>query len=258
VDETSAEERATDRRWAEHEERQKERERSRDKVIKKKLDDKEAIERWAYQDRRSKRMLIKSKQKEEETRVEHWDSVEGKALVAAKKRAQRASGQEGHAEGDGDEDDGDPDDADEDPDGASSLGQNFETFNFTDGQGGEFQAKRWSDMAPRACDTWRDGPHKHVGGANASIHKAVWIQTHGNATVAQHKMVLEMKSNGVRQGAAFKKLGKGREYCLPARDGLVYLSTRELIVSTLNNQLQTLNHNHHTLGSKPLNTYLRS
>jgi hypothetical protein len=28
----------------------------------------------------------------------------------------------------------------------------------------------------------QDGPYKHMGGANATIHKAVWIQTHGNAT----------------------------------------------------------------------------
>jgi len=46
-----------------------------------------------------------------------------------------------------------------------------ETFNFTGGVGGEFRTKQWSDAAPRACDTWSDGPYKHVGGANASIHK---------------------------------------------------------------------------------------
>ena len=35
------------------------------------------------------------------------------------------------------------------------LGTKYETFNFTEGQGGEFRAARWSDAAPRACDTWR-------------------------------------------------------------------------------------------------------
>ena len=29
-----------------------------------------------------------------------------------------------------------------------------------------------------------------MGGANATINKAVWIQTHGNATAAQHKIAL--------------------------------------------------------------------
>ena len=40
-------------------------------------------------------MLIKAKQKEEVSRTEHWDSVEGKALVAAKKRAKAAAGDGG-------------------------------------------------------------------------------------------------------------------------------------------------------------------
>ena len=40
----------------------------------------------------------------------------------------------------------------------------------------------------------------------------MWIQTHGNTTAAQHKIMLEMKSNGVRQGAAFRKVGKINRY----------------------------------------------
>jgi hypothetical protein len=40
------EEQRAERRWAGHEERQRERERTRDKSAKKKLEDKEAVERW--------------------------------------------------------------------------------------------------------------------------------------------------------------------------------------------------------------------
>jgi hypothetical protein len=60
-------------------------------------------------------MLIKAKQKEEVTRTEHWDSVEGKALVAAKKRAKVAAGEGGGGGGgEGDEGTGgDPDDEDD-------------------------------------------------------------------------------------------------------------------------------------------------
>ena len=208
------EERAA-RRWAEHEERQRAREEARAKVAKDKAEKKEAVERWAYQERRNKRMLIKAKQKEEVTRTEHWDSVEGKALAAAKKRAKAAAGEGGGggdgAEG-GEENDGDVSEEDADDDLRGGGGQRYETFNFTNGVGGEFRAATWSDAAPRACDTWSDGPYKHMGGANATIHKAVWIQTHGNATAAQHKIALEMRANGVRQGAAFRKLGRTERY----------------------------------------------
>ena len=40
----------------------------------------------------------------------------------------------------------------------------YETFNFTEGQGGEFRAARWSDAAPRACDTWQGSSVVHPVG----------------------------------------------------------------------------------------------
>ena len=96
--------------------------------------------------------------------------MEGKALVAAKKRAQAAAGGRGGG-GSGEGDEGDDAEPDEDEEDDRSGASNVETFNFTGGVGGEFRPTQWSDAAPRACDTWSDGPYKHVGGANASIHK---------------------------------------------------------------------------------------
>ena len=70
-------------------------------------------------------MLIKAKQKEEVSRTEHWDSVEGKALAAAKKRAKIAAGDGGGGEDgeDGDAGDGGDGLGDEDEDGGGSVGR---------------------------------------------------------------------------------------------------------------------------------------
>lgn len=138
-----------------------------------------------FRKQRAKKKALGRKQKAGEL-----EEKEERLHAELSKKRRKEDGEDG----DGDEDEGGGDDEEDVSEEEPEF--QFETFDPTPGSGGTYQSPRWSDHAPRQCDTWPGGPFKHLGGANASIAKAVWIQNHGNNTAGQHLAYIRRHGRG--------------------------------------------------------------